>query len=245
MLFEQFEIYQFDEWHSGFIRSITHQLYNNAVHMVSCEFETDYFTDHCFASYGIDFPAQMSNAVTKRKAEFLAGRFVAKQALSALGFSSAELQLGIADDRSPLWPTRVTGSISHTTQIALCCVATKTAADFIGIDAEPVLSAEIAQSVAADIHDDAELNLVTRCGYPTALATTLIFSAKESLYKALYPVVRNFFGFETARVSKLDLENQSLSLSLCSTFAQSHKLKSDYSVHYSIKGQVVHTLLMQ
>ncbi len=52
-------------------------------------------------------------------------------------------------------------------------------------------------------------------------------------------------GFSLAELDKLDLENQSLSLSLCSAFAQSHNLKPDYSVHYNIKGQVVHTLLMQ
>ncbi len=50
MLSEQFEIYQFEAWHSSFIRSIKHQLYNNAVHMVSCEFDTECFTNHCFAS---------------------------------------------------------------------------------------------------------------------------------------------------------------------------------------------------
>jgi enterobactin synthetase component D len=33
---------------------------------------------------------------------------------------------------------------------------------------------------------------------------TLIFSAKESLYKALYPSAKRFFGFETAALREID-----------------------------------------
>ncbi len=33
---------------------------------------------------------------------------------------------------------------------------------------------------------------------------TIIFSAKESLYKALYPIVKKFFGFESAALREID-----------------------------------------
>ena len=43
---------------------------------------------------------------------------------------------------------------------------------------------------------------------------TLIFSAKESLYKALYPSVKKFFGFEAAAVKKIDSQNKEFTIEL-------------------------------
>lgn len=45
-------------------------------------------------------------------------------------------------------------------------------------------------------------------GLPFALALTLAFSAKESLFKALFPKVKIYMGFEWARVTELS-EKQS------------------------------------
>ena len=45
---------------------------------------------------------------------------------------------------------------------------------------------------------------LTRSGYPFAQALTLAFSAKESLFKALFPQVKIYMGFDCARVAALD-----------------------------------------
>lgn len=245
MCFEQFELNHSAHWQTGFVRTITHQLYNNSVHLLYCEFNPDNFSDQCFTVYGIDFPNEIKGAVAKRKAEFLAGRIAAKQGLSALGLDSAQQQVGIAKDRSPQWPKDVIGSISHTSEFAVCCIAKMSDCSLIGVDSELILSAETAHSVAAEIHNEAELKLLIETGFDTARVTSLIFSAKESLYKALYPKVCCFFGFEQARVSALDLQTGNLTLSLCSSFARYYGLKTDYKIQYRIKGSVVHTLLMQ
>jgi len=245
MFFAQFEPYSEKKWQTGFVRSITHQLHNNSVHLVSCEFNTDSFSDQCFAAYGIDFPNEIKGAVVKRRAEFLAGRIVVKHALSALGLGLAQQQVGIAKDRSPVWPANVRGSISHTTEFAVCCVARAGECSFIGVDSELILSVSTAQSLAVEIHNETEFKLLTDAGFGEALATSLIFSAKESLYKALYPRVCCFFGFEKARVSQLDLQSCSLTLSLCGSFAACYGLMPDHKIQFSIKEALVHTLLMQ
>lgn len=245
MYFAQFEMCRLEQWQAGFIRSITHQRYNNSVHLLCCEFNTYSFNDQCFAAYDIDFPNEIKGAVVKRKAEFLAGRIVVKHALSALGLDLAQQQVGIAKDRSPLWPADVRGSISHTTEFAICCVARMADCSFIGIDSELILPASTAQNLAAEIHNETELKLLTDAGFSQALAISLIFSAKESLYKALYPWVCSFFGFEQARVSLLDLQGSSLTLTLCSEFATGYDLKADHKIQFSIKDTLVHTLLMQ
>jgi enterobactin synthetase component D len=50
-------------------------------------------------------------------------------------------------------------------------------------------------------------------GLPFALALTLAFSAKESLFKALFPKVKIYMGFEWARVTELSEKTITLALS--------------------------------
>jgi enterobactin synthetase component D len=49
-------------------------------------------------------------------------------------------------------------------------------------------------------------------GLPFALALTLAFSAKESLFKALFPKVNTYMGFEWARVTELSEKTITLAL---------------------------------
>ena len=246
MQFEQFKTVSTDAVLStGFIRSITHLTYQSSVHLLCCEFDPQYYSDHVFSLYGISRPSDLYKAVPKRKAEFLAGRVMAKQALTALGGAENQLQVGVAEDRSPVWPYGVTGSITHTTGFAACCVCKTKDVSILGIDSELLLSEATAQSLAADIHNTAELDLLIQVGFSAALATTLIFSAKESLYKALYPKVRCFFGFETARLSKVEPQTHNLTLVLSDPFAELYGLKTQYKIQFCIKDTVVHTLLMQ
>lgn len=62
------------------------------------------------------------------------------------------------------------------------------------------------------IIDTQEEPVLSRMGYPFALALTLVFSAKESLFKALFPQVQAWMGFDCARVTKLDDKTLTLAL---------------------------------
>src|SRR4051812_2128234 len=53
----------------------------------------------------------VSRAVAKRKREFALGRMCAHRALSALGVPACGLPM--AADRSPVWPSGIVGSITH------------------------------------------------------------------------------------------------------------------------------------
>ena len=56
-------------------------------------------------------------------------------------------------------------------------------------------------SIANLVADSDELELLSHLGMQRAL--TLLFSAKEALYKALYPEVRQFFDFTAVRAVAL------------------------------------------
>ena len=76
------------------------------------EFEATSFVDASFSTHQILFPAQLGKAVSKRKAEYLAGRVCAKHVLATLSIDNFELHSGT--DRAPIWPENIIGSITHT-----------------------------------------------------------------------------------------------------------------------------------
>src|SRR6516225_7230906 len=71
----------------------------------------------------------------RRRAEFAAGRSCARAALATLGVAAGPILPGPAGQ--PLWPARVTGSITHCAGYQACAVARAADVAAIGIDAEP------------------------------------------------------------------------------------------------------------
>lgn len=53
-----------------------------------------------------------------------------------------------------------------------------------------------------------ELKLVMDSGYDFSFALTVVFSAKESLFKALYPKVGYYFDFSAATMTSFSRDKQ-------------------------------------
>lgn len=153
--------------------------------------------------------AELSNAGRKRKAEHLAGRIAAAHALGAINERAIP---GIGPSGEPLWPEAVSGSITHSGTQAMAVVVRHPDA-LIGIDCEAILPDREAREIQDGIIDVQEAICLTRSGYPFALALTLAFSAKESLFKALFPKANTYMGFEWARVTELTEKTITLALS--------------------------------
>jgi enterobactin synthetase component D len=156
-----------------------------------------------FAELGLDFPASIEGAVVKRQAEYLAGRYLSRLAMQQSGlFYPAPPQLGIGLLRAPAWPESVTGSITHHQYSACAVVLTQPLAanNFVGVDTELWLTTQQASEIAVSIHDPAELQVLVVAGFTDAQATTLLFSAKEALFKAICPFVGEYFGFDAAEL---------------------------------------------
>jgi enterobactin synthetase component D len=140
---------------------------------------------------------ELAGAVPQRRREFAAGRLCAARALRQLGASGP---VGRDEKtREPLWPEGVAGSISHTRALAAAAV---TRGPMLGIDLEPQLSAGALRDVRTSAISDAEWALL---GADPALATAL-FSAKESLFKCLWPSTRVFLDFPDAQLIARDAD---------------------------------------
>jgi enterobactin synthetase component D len=149
-------------------------------------------------------PDQLHRAVLKRQVEFLAGRVCAQHVIEALtGQKPATIPLQAS--RAPGWPPGIVGSITHTTNYAAALVGSATYYQGLGLDCEVVLSAD-KLNLQKHICVPHELETLHEAHdqWPPENLLTLIFSAKESLFKCLYPQVQAFFGFSAARVVGLD-----------------------------------------
>ncbi|WP_407220296.1 enterobactin synthase subunit EntD [Enterobacter sp. CPE_E1214] len=153
--------------------------------------------------------AELSNAGRKRKAEHLAGRIAAAHALGAINERAIP---GIGPSGEPLWPEGLSGSITHSGTQAMAVVVRHPDA-LIGIDCEAILPDREAREIQDGIINAQEAMCLTRSGYPFALALTLAFSAKESLFKALFAKANTYMGFEWARVTELTEKTITLALS--------------------------------
>ncbi|WP_394846899.1 4'-phosphopantetheinyl transferase superfamily protein [Pendulispora brunnea] len=166
----------------------------------------------------IPIPESIQNAPIRRQVEFRAGRECARRALKSLMkhlttkhlTTSNSLVLGdaaiaVGSDREPVWPEGIVGAITHTNELASAAVARASDTRGIGLDVEVVMSEENAASWMAKIaapHEVAEL--ARAMNWSPATALTVIFSAKETLYKCLYPQVRRYFGFRAAAIESAD-----------------------------------------
>ncbi|ACO79482.1 4-phosphopantetheinyl transferase protein [Azotobacter vinelandii CA] len=136
--------------------------------------------------------------VAKRQAEYLAGRLCARQALQRLTGTPGVPAVG--EDRAPQWPAGVVGSITHGDGWAAALVGRADAWSGLGLDTELLLPAERARHLAEHILTPAELGRLSGTPEAQAWLTSLTFSLKESLFKALYPLVRQRFYFEHAEL---------------------------------------------
>jgi 4'-phosphopantetheinyl transferase EntD len=146
------------------------------------------------------FPAEAAlvgeRTVRTRQGEFAAGRACAHCALRALGLPARPVLRGKHGE--PLWPSGVVGSITHCSGYTAAAVAHDEDISALGIDAanDVPLSAEVASLVTTESEREwAQLHRDDAVHWET-----VIFSAKESLYKAWFPLARRWLGFHEAEV---------------------------------------------
>jgi 4'-phosphopantetheinyl transferase EntD len=127
---------------------------------------------------------------------FALGRAAARDALAELGL--APLGIGRGAGGEPLWPDGMVGAITHTGDLAIAVVGRQTDYAGIGIDVEqqsPGLSARAARLVCTPT----EFAWVDEA--PSSQRGTMLFSAKEAVFKALFPIERIWLGFGDAELT--------------------------------------------
>lgn len=230
---------------SGFIHRLRCEaVVTSGLKKSGCHFDLTRFEPVLFDMAGVAMPETIAGSVPKRQAEYLAGRYLAAKNLAALlPHNTGVPDVGTGAHRNPVWPAGFLGSISHCDDYAVCVLALTSDFEYLGIDLESYLSPVVCQEVASTILVGEEIELLIACGLAPETALTVIFSAKESLFKALYPKVGEYFDFECAQVVSVDSEANILTLALQAGFAQKHRLPEMVMCRYSLGAQRVETLV--
>ncbi|GAA4432389.1 4'-phosphopantetheinyl transferase [Actinokineospora soli] len=137
----------------------------------------------------------VAKAVDKRRREFTTVRHCARQALAQLGRPATPILPG--DKGAPVWPEGIVGSMTHCAGYRAAVLALDTDLRTIGIDAEPHVPLPDGVLEAVSLPEER--------AHLAALGSDvhwdkLLFAAKESVYKAWFPLARKWLGFSDARV---------------------------------------------
>ncbi|NYI06933.1 4'-phosphopantetheinyl transferase family protein [Allostreptomyces psammosilenae] len=143
--------------------------------------------------------ALLTRAVGKRRREFTTARWCARQAMAHLGLPPAPVLPG--PRREPRWPDGVVGSITHCDGYRAAVLARAADLASVGVDAEPhgPLPDGVLDSVALP-EERAEVDSLLKAR-PEVSWDRLLFSAKESVYKAWFPLTGRWLGFEQAALT--------------------------------------------
>jgi 4'-phosphopantetheinyl transferase EntD len=162
--------------------------------------------------------AVVARAVEKRRREFVTARACARRALTQLGEAPRAIPAGPKGE--PLWPAGFVGSLTHCDGYRACAVARSGDLATVGVDAEP--NQPLPDGLLGDIALPEEREWLRHLAreVPGTHWDRLLFSIKESVYKAWFPLAGRWLGFEDAVVS-ID------------------RLQSGFSAHLLVPGPVL------
>jgi 4'-phosphopantetheinyl transferase EntD len=143
--------------------------------------------------------AAIARAVDKRRREYITTRHCARLAMARLGV--APTAIGTGGNREPLWPAGLVGSMTHCDGYRAAAVARAVDVPGVGVDAEPhgALPAGVVDTIARP--DELPMLEALAAARPQVWWDRLLFSAKESVYKAWFPVAERWLGFEDASLA--------------------------------------------
>ncbi|WP_240611046.1 4'-phosphopantetheinyl transferase family protein [Oceaniglobus ichthyenteri] len=134
----------------------------------------------------------MGRMVAKRQLEFTAGRIAAHRAMAALGRPRQPVIPG--PDRAPIWPDGLVGSLSHCDSLCVCVMAPTGPVRSLGVDVEEdtALDPEMIETI---LTPPERAWMARQPEDEAGRLAKLIFSAKETAYKAQYPMTREVLDF--------------------------------------------------
>ncbi|SFH02422.1 enterobactin synthetase component D [Duganella sp. CF458] len=178
------------------------------------QFNCASFDDASFARHDIHCPENIQRSVVKRRAEYFHGRLCAQRALAALGHTGVQVLSG--GSREPLWPAGIRGSITHSDAMAAAAVVPAAQCRGLGIDIASPIGQDAWKDVVGIAVSEQEYRLLAAMPAELNMASylALVFSAKESYFKALFDEVRCFFDFDALAFSGIDLERKLLRLTV-------------------------------
>ncbi len=181
----------------------------------------------------------VETVVQKRREEFSTGRFCAHTAMCKLYPDIKPQPLLPGTKREPLWPNKLIGSISHSADSCLAVVSSDSWIKSLGVDIEK------REGIKPGVRDliclPEELSMLGEY-QENPEAWKLIFSAKESVYKALFPIAEKWIGFSDAKL-QFDFEEQCFTAEMDKSLELPNDVGSLVSGRFSISANYILTVV--
>lgn len=169
-------------------------------------------------------PKQLASASEKRKKEFILGRLCVQHSFDE------RLDLLKGEQGEPVWPLGVKGSISHSKNYALAAISSDKAINSVGVDIEKCVDEKRLGVIKKMTLTPSEILLLNSINDSKRLElATIIFSAKETLYKMINPLCGCYINFHEGIFLNIDEKFQKYSIRLKSEKAQVRKWEGVYS----------------
>ncbi|HHA2292782.1 4'-phosphopantetheinyl transferase family protein [Enterobacter ludwigii] len=198
------------------------------IHFTVLRFAWDTALDDAFRIYDVPVPSRLANATEQRRAEYLAGRIGAQKLLQH--FDTSLRAPLMTDYRAPSWPPCFRGAISHDRDLASAAVI-KIHHGRVGIDIESLTPKVALDTISQRIASAREIDtLITSSDLLLDSILLLLFSAKESAYKAFPREYQQHLDFHSFELRDIDPHLQRF------TFSLTHRLNHVYEAGFNFKG---------
>lgn len=186
----------------------------------------------------LDIEDRGLSGVEKRNREFAVGRYCAYQSLQRLKVTG---DVPVDTDRKPVWPPGIVGSISHSHHYAWAATAKQDTIKGIGVDTEIIIDDTTLRQIVKEITTDVEWKLLSLIDADIKTAFTVVFSAKESIFKCLYPLNEKFFGFHDVQL--ISANDQQVTFSQQPTSPNFLSAPRNLTVQYAVMNRDVFTTI--
>lgn len=166
----------------------------------------------CIGLHPDEAPAMITMAPARRR-EYTAGRIAAHEAMGQVSTTQEPVIRG--QDRSPIWPAGIVGSISHSKKHSIAAVASADDVQSLGVVLEP--DVELEPYMYREVCSPEEMKWLEQQPFDRrGNLAKLIFCAKGCTYKCQLPLTRRLLWYNSLQI-QIDQSTTSFS----ATFSQS------------------------
>lgn len=182
--------------------------------------------------------AVIKHVSPERRVEFRTTRECARAALEGLGYTGVKIPCGA--HREPIWPVGVVGSLTHCSGMRAAAVARSTKLRALGIDVEP--DSTLPSGVLDVIATEREVDMLPRLRSVdrTISWDRVLFSAKEAVFKAWFPVTGQWINYPDCCLD-IDPVSGSFSAHFVDDFRRSGVSAKDLVGRWSVRNGMVFT----
>jgi len=214
---------------------------DKSVSWASCFFRPQNFDPSLFINQKIYYDKYLEISTNKRQCEFLAGRYAAKLAFSHYIDADNILPIPIGKHGEPIWPDKYLGSISHSNKQAICAIAKKSKVSYLGIDIEYYFNDSRTLKIRELIMTVKEKRILKWINFSESQSATLIFSAKESIYKAFFLQTNGKIDLKSSILIGIDNTNKILFFNIKEELVKIYHIPPLIEVSYVFSSLFVRT----